>query len=68
MSTADSICGLCSALLLTATAHAGFVKEWSLEELAKADVLAVARVESVTTSPSPVAPGRRSRRRPSMHG
>jgi hypothetical protein len=39
--------------LLAATAHAGFIKEWSLEELAKADVLAVARVESVSTSAAP---------------
>ncbi len=53
MSTAGSICGLCSALVLTATAHPGMVKVWTWEELAKAAVLAVARVESVTASPSP---------------
>src|ERR1044071_7278827 len=46
MSTAASICGLCSVLLAAATAHAGLITQWSLEQLAKAEVLAVARVES----------------------
>jgi hypothetical protein len=50
MSTAGSTCAACSALvlLLANPSVAGFVKEWSLDELAKADVLAVSRVESVT--------------------
>ena len=46
MSTAASTCGLCSALLLAAAAHGGPMTQWSLEQLAKAEVLAVARVES----------------------
>jgi hypothetical protein len=55
MSTAGSICGACRILLALAAipAQAGFVKYWTLEELAKADVLAVARVESVTMSAAP---------------
>src|SRR4051794_23973062 len=49
MSTAGSICGLCSALLLALATpvHGGFMKEWSLDELARADVLAVSRVDAV---------------------
>lgn len=54
MSTAGSTCGVCSALLVAATAFAGPVQQWTLESLAKADVLAVARVESVTPGPGPV--------------
>src|SRR5690349_1544964 len=54
MSTAASICARCSALLVLALpGHAGFMKQWSLEELAQAGVLAVSRVESVTVSSTP---------------
>jgi hypothetical protein len=50
MSTAGSTCAVCSALalLLARSAGAGIFVECSLDQLAKADVLAIGRVEAVT--------------------